>query len=259
MNLDYRLNLSLQDVPQSATVYQINPRKWTKDEVAALAKSLGITGAVSDQGGGAFAASGNGQLEVSPTLVQYVAARNAATPAAGSLPSNDAAVQAARSWLIQHNLVGGNVGSGAVVARDEAAKQVQVRIKPAEPENLLSATPSATVTVGPGGAILEASSRWPGSLQRSSYGLRAPEELWSAAKSGQGYIEVNPDALPSGALSGTATITGASLAYTIAGAPDGTQYLVPLVVFSGQANFGGGAVPIKIYVPAAGAQSAPRG
>ncbi|HET7037059.1 MAG TPA: hypothetical protein VFI42_15345 [Thermomicrobiaceae bacterium] len=260
MSLDYRLDMSLQQVPQSAPVYELQPRKWTSDDVGALAKSLGLTGEVSDQGG-AFRVSGGGELYVAGNFVQYIAGAETATPTTAPLPDDDTAVQTARSWLVQHDLVGANLGAGQVVARDESAGKVQVRIKPADPDTILSATPSATVTLGPGGQVQEADCRWPGDTQQASYGLRAADDLWSDAQQGQGYLEVDPNALPSGNLQGTATITGASIAYTIAGSPSGVQYLVPLVVFNGQATFQGEGtpVPVKVYVPAVSAQSAPRG
>lgn len=260
MSLDYRLDMSLQQVPQNAAVYQLQPRTWTKDDVGALAKSLGLTGAVSDQGG-AYRVSGGGDLYVAGNFVQYIAGAETATPTHAPLPDDAAAVQTARSWLLRHDLVGANLGAGQVVARDEQAGKVQVRIKPADPDSILSATPSATVTLGPGGQVQEADCRWPGDTQQASYGLRGADALWSDAKQGQGYLEVDPNALPAGNLQGTATITGASIAYTIAGSPSGVQYLVPLVVFDGQATFQGAKAPvaIKVYVPAVSAQSAPRG
>ena len=261
MQLDYRLNMSLQQVPQNAPVYQLQPRKWTADNVGQLAKSLGITGKVTDEGGTFHASGGSGDLYVSASLVQYIAATDSAAPSSGSLPSDSAAIDAARSWLLKHDLVGSNVGAGEVVGREESAGKVQVRVKPADPSSILSATPSATLTIGRGGGVLEADCRWPTSFQSSSYGLSSADQLWSDAKSGQGYVEVDPSALPSGSLTGTATMTSASVAYTIAGQPGGVQYLVPLVVFQGQATFQGASnpVPIKVYVPAVSGQAAPRG
>jgi hypothetical protein len=263
LDLDYSLAMSLQQVPKDAPAYLLQARSWNKEQATALARALGITGDVVDQGGGSFRVTGGGDLYISGNLVQYIGGQNPATPSTGSLGSDDALVQAARAWLIRYNLVGSNPGSGTVVSRDDAARQALVRIKPAEPQSILSAIPSATVSLGPGGAVVEANVRWPGSLQRSNYGLRSAEDLWNDASQGRGYIEIPAESLPagSGAVSGTVSVTAAGLAYPTAGNPEDQQYLVPLVVFSGHATISGasGQVPVRIYVPAVEAQAAPRG
>jgi len=265
LQLDYHLNMSLQEVPQQAAVYALQPRVWSQSDAASLAKSLGITGAVQNQGNGSFRASGNGELYISNSLVQYIAppAGASATPTGSSLPANGTLIQTAHDWLVAQNLLGAAIGPGSVTSRDENSNIAQVQFKPVEPSDLLSAIPSANVTLGAGGTVTEAFIRWPSSMPRSNYGLRSAADLWSDASSGRGYIEVDDSALPSGssALTGTATITATSIAYTTAGNPESKQYLVPLVVFEGQVTVqGAGApIPIKIYVSAVGAQAAPRG
>ena len=265
LQLDYHLNMSLQEIPQQAAVYSLQPRVWTSSDAATLAKSLGITGAVQDQGNGSFRASGNGELYISNSLVQYIAppGGTSGTPTATALPANPTLVQTAHDWLITQNLLGAAIGPGSVTSRDENSNIAQVQFKPVEPNDLLSAIPSANITLGAGGTVTEAFVRWPSSMPRSTYGLRSAADLWSDASSGRGYVEVDDSALPSGtsALTGTATITSTSVAYTTAGSPETQQYLVPLVVFEGQATVQGSAapIPIKIYVSAVDAQAAPRG
>jgi len=267
LQLTYHLNMSLQDIPQQADVYLLQSREWTLADVQTLAKSLGITGDVQDQGNGSFRVSGNGDLYISNNLVQYIAAGDggqSGTPTADqSLPGNDALVQTARGWLLQQNLLGASIGPGTVVSRDEKQNIAQVQFKPVEPSDLLSVIPSASVTLNGSGAVTEAYIRWPASMPRSTYGLRSAADLWNDAANGKGYIEIDDTQLPSGtdALPGDATFTSASLAYTTAGAPETKQYLVPLVVFEGQVTVSGAdaPIPIKIYVPAVGAQAAPRG
>ncbi len=267
LQLQYHLNMSLSEIPQTAPVYQMQPRNWSASDAQKLATSLGITGKLQDQGNGSFQASGNGDLYISNSLVQYIAPQAVSangTPTANQpLPANDALVQTARNWLIQQNLLGAAIGPGAVINRDETRNVAQVQFKPVEPNQLLSAIPSANVTLDGAGNILEAYIRWPASMPRSNYGLRTAAQLWADASQGRGYIEIDDSALPagSGALTGDATITSTSIAYTTAGAPETKQYLVPLVVFEGQATVSGAKapIPIKIYVPAVGAQAAPRG
>lgn len=262
LTLDYRLDLSLQAVPTQADVYALEHHAWTLDDAQALAQSLGITGEVVDQGGGSFRANGGGSLYISGDLVRYVADPGA-TPTAGALPGDDALVEAARAWLLQHGLVGADAGPGSVVLRDEEAGRAIVLIKPVEPDPILSAVPAASVTLSGDGEVVQADIRWPQSLRRSTYGLRPAEELWNEIRTGRGYVELDPAALPSpaGPLNGSATLTSVSMAYTIAGTPASQQFLVPLVVFSGQAQIEGAAqpIPIKVYVPAVSAQATPRG
>lgn len=265
LQLDFHLNMSLQEIPAQAAVYSLQQRVWSSADASSLAKELGITGDVQDQGGGSFRVSGNGDLYISNSLVQYIAPTPgaSATPTDQQLPSNDALVQIGHDWLVQQNLVGAEIGSGSVTTRDETHNIAQVQFKPVEPDDLLSATPSANVTIGGGGIVTEAFVRWPASMPRSNYGLRSASDLWSDASGGIGYVEVDESALPSGsgALTGEATITAASIAYTTAGDPETQQYLVPLVVFEGQATVQGvdAPIPIKIYVSAVAAQTAPRG
>lgn len=264
LNLTFHLNMSLSDIPQQAPVYELQPRTWTQADVETLAKSLGITGKVTDQGNGSFSVTGNGSLYISSSLVQYIAAQASGTPTTNQpLPQNTALVQTAREWIIRQNLLGATIGPGTVISRDENLNIAQVQFKPVEPTQLLSAIPSANITINGAGAVIEAYIRWPASMPRSTYGLRPASALWSDATTGMGYIEVDDSALPAGtgALPGDVTITSTSIAYTTAGAPETKQYLVPLVVFEGQATVTGvsNPIPISIYVPAVAAQSAPRG
>lgn len=264
LNLTFHLNMSLSDIPQQAPVYELQPRTWTQADVETLAKSLGIAGNVTDQGNGSFSVTGNGSLYISSSLVQYIAAQASGTPSSNlALPQNAALVQTAREWIIRQNLLGATIGPGTVISRDENLNIAQVQFKPVEPAQLLSAIPSANITINGSGAVIEAYIRWPASMPRSTYGLRPASALWSDATSGMGYVEVDDSALPAGtgALPGDATITSTAIAYTTAGAPETKQYLVPLVVFEGQATVTGvsNPIPISIYVPAVAAQSAPRG
>lgn len=258
LNFDYHLNMSLQMIPTTAPAYEFQNRQWTLDQAKTLAQSLGITGDVASQGNGTYQASGNGSLFVSGNVVQYVGAQSA-TPVAAPLPSSDFAIQAARNWLLQHQLVGADAGQGSITDQNKATGRTLVVIKPVEPSGILSATPSAAVTVGADGTVLEANIQWPASLQSSTYGLRGASDLWSDVTSGRAYVEISPDQLPSGPISGTVTVTSASLAYTITGGSTAKQFLVPLVVFAGQARINGADVPVKMYVQAVSAQVAPRG
>lgn len=260
LDFQFRLDMSLQDVPSQAPVFKFQHRTWTAAQAGALADSLGIGGTPTDQGNGSFQVSGKGSLYVANDLIQYAAATTA-TPVPGPLPTSDILVQEARSWLLSHAIVGAEAGPGTVASSNATLGRATVLIKPVQPAPILSQIPSASITLDAAGDVLEANVQWPAAMTQSTYGLRGASALWSDVQSGRGYVEVDPSLLPSGAVQGTVTLTSAGLAYTTASSPNGNQYLVPLVVFSGTSNISGASqpVPVKVYVAAAGAQSAPRG
>ena len=262
LSMQFNLNMSLQAIPSQAPAYQMHRRQWTMADVQNLASRLGIDADVVDQGGGSFRAEGGtASIYISPTTIQYV--RPSTSDTVPQIPGNDQLVQMARTWLVDNGLTGADVGSGRVLDRDESSGKAFVLLKPVEPADIISATPSAGVTVRGDGVITEASINWPSSLSASTYGLRSAEALWADATQGRGFVDINANDLPPNfqGASATVNITGGGVAYTIAGSPQGTQYLVPVAVFSGTANVegGSGAVPVRIYVQAAAAQAVPRG
>lgn len=261
LSLHYRLDMSLQQIPNTAPVYQMLPKDWTHEQVADIAQRLGVTGEIVDQGSGSFRASGGGNLYVTENLVQYIAD---AKPPAGELPGDDALLQSARDWLLNHNLLGGaDIGPGSVQDRNTDTGRATVAIKPIEPDKILAAIPSAAVIIGTDGSVVEANIRWPASLRKASYTLRSADGLWADAGAGRGYVDIDPQLLPEGSnqLMGTATARSVSLAYTVAGNTAAKQFLVPLVVFEGEAKINGvdAPVPIRIYVQSVSQQLAPRG
>jgi hypothetical protein len=263
MNLTFNLDMSLQAVPSQAPVYQMQRRSWTADSAQQLATFLDIEADVIDQGNNSFRAEDEtASVYVTSTLVQYIRSVSPEDEIP-ALPANDTLQQVARRWLLDHHLVGADIGPVEVVHRDEDSGIAYVLVKPVEPPNIIAATPSAGISVRSDGAVVEAMIHWPQSLRSSTYGLRSAESLWEDARRGQQFVDINPAALPAdfAGRSGTVTITSASIAYTVAGSSVGEQFLVPVVVFSGNASIDGmdAPVPVQIYVQAVGAQAAPRG
>ena len=135
--------------------------------------------------------------------------------------------------------------------------------KPVDPDKILSAIPSAAVTIGTDGNVLEANVRCPASLRKASYTLRSADALWADASAGRGYVDIDPQLLPGGTnqLMGTATARSVSLAYTVDGTTSTKQFLVPLIVFQGEAKINGVDAPVSvlIYVQSVNQQAVPRG
>ena len=250
--LEATLVADLDAVPREALVYQLERTPPTAEDVERLAERLGIEAPVEERGEGAFVASGNGQFFASPELVQYFSPEE---PALADLPSDEEAVEVARGWLDRSRLVGDEVGEGRVVGRDERAGRIVVLFGPEEPEPLLAAYPSVTVTIGRGGVVLEASARWAKIGDAELYRLRDVEEAWFDVEAARAYIETEfgeADPPPGSEVAGAAAYDAIGLAYTSSGAPGGVQYLQPVYVFAGRLTPEGTeeSFPIRAYVPA---------
>jgi hypothetical protein len=259
--LNATLATSLGTVPSQAPIYEMTRAAAARGEVEALAKRVGITGPVDNQGQDAFAASGNGELFVSPELIQYVAPVD---PGPGSLPPDEQAEAAARDWLDRADLNPRDLGDGRVVSRPDSGDRVILLFSPTEPGNVLASIPSITVSVGVDNQVLEVSSRWATIRRTDLYELRDVEKAWSEVQSGEAYIETDlgKDGPPQGAtVKGSVKYDTIQVAYTSAGPPGATQYLLPLFVFSGRLTLDGrdGSVPLKAYVVALANSGAPVG
>jgi hypothetical protein len=261
LNLEFHLDMSLQAIPAQAPVYQIERRQWTIEDAANLASRLGIQGDVADQGDSYRVEDEAASVYISSSMIQYI--RPFTTEEIPDLPENEQLAQMARAWLTDTGIVGADIGPAQVLDRDPDSGRAFILVKPVQPPDIISATPSASVTIRGDGVVTEAMVNWPRALHASTYGLRSPEDLWGDASRGRHFVDIDVNQLPAGfsGASGTVTITSSSLAYTISGSPQATQFLVPVVVFSGTANIQGadGPIPVRIYVEAVSAQASPRG
>lgn len=242
---------SLDEVPTEAQVFEMTPATWDPASVQDIATRLSIDGPVDDQGGGTFAAQGNGSLFVTPGLVQYI---SAAPLPDGNLPSDDQATAFAREWLRQTQLLPGNIGDGSIVAKVDNPSRVIVSFKPLQPEMLLSSDPSITVTMGPKGSIVEASFRWADLSAGDTYRLRGADAAWIEVSERRSYLQatIPADTIPAGTtITGKAVYSTVALAYTSSGVPGERQYLQPVYVFTGTMTPDGSATsfPISAYVP----------
>jgi hypothetical protein len=260
LQLQYTLGISLDQVPTEAPAYRMRPRSWDRESVAAIARSLGIEGEVTESGSAFHVVDEAHELYISGNQIQYQ--QIGAAQQGGELPDDATLIAAARDWLLANDLVGEGLGAGTVTDRLEDSGLAIVVFQPVEPSPILSALPRATVTVSADGEIRQAFINWPAGFEASTYSLRDAESLWEDVLQGRGYVEIELESLPSGTnpLPATVTITGVEIAYTDAG-EEGDRYLTPLVRFTGEAMLEGidSPVPIRVSVPAVAAQAAPRG
>lgn len=238
--------------PEELPVYEFSPTTYTEEQVAQIADSLGIEGEIEAQGEGTFTVAGNGSIFTTPGLLQFVSDAEAPDE---DMPDDGAAIAFARDWLRISGLLPANSDDGAVIATIESPARKIVEFKPAAPSPLLSSTPGITVTIGPGGTILEARISWASMSEGDVYQLRPVDEAFNQVATRLSYLDVTlpEDQFPQGStITGTATYDEASIAYSTSGVQGEMQYIQPVYVFEGTVAPEGSEdnYDIVAYVPA---------
>jgi hypothetical protein len=246
-------NGSLSEVPVEAPVYTMQAPTYTAEQVTSTADNLGLEGDVQDMGNGTFTVEGDaGSLFVTPGRMQFISSADAPE---GDLPDDESAIASAREWLRVNNLLPANVGDGSVLARIDDPGRIVVGFQPVTPSPLISSTPNVTATIGPEGAVLEATYNWADIAAGETYQLRGAEAAWTEVETRRAWVDAS---LPTDQFEAGATVSGAveytrvSLAYTTSGIPGEQQYLQPVYVFSGELTPDGSdqRFPVRAYVPA---------
>lgn len=256
------LKVDLDSVSKESPVYKLNRSAPTTQSAQKIADSLKISAKVEVRGDGTFQASGDGgQAFFSSDVIQY---SSNAKIADGKLSKDADAIDQAREWLRTAGLLPSDLGNGTVVSRLDDAKRLTVQFAPATPNNVLSATPSITVTEGPGGQILESSIRWAHVTRADVYQLMPAKQAWQIVQSGVAYVEVDLSSTKIAAgsvVTGRATYNSVTIAYASSGAQGSDQFLQPVYVFAGTLTVEGesGTYPIKTYVAALSNSGAPVG
>lgn len=250
LSLEYQLTMSLESLPGVGTVYLLNWPLYTLEDVELARDRLALQAAVVEEGVGVYRVeSDRGMLFVSPTEIIF---RAAGFGDGSGVPGDADAIAFAREWIELSGFIAGSMDSGSVVAREEEPPSAVVKFRPVEPQPNLAPNPSATVHVGSGGTVMEVRIAWPASLEPSDYGYSDPLAVWQAVQNGQGFLEADiSSVLAAGQLTGTASISDYSTAYTLAGSPAGSQYLVPLITFHGTARIDqtGDEIPVSVSIP----------
>ena len=251
-DLQASLTADLNRTRAEAPVYRLVPGSVTANGTDVLADRLGLSGSVEERGDDVFVVSGNGDLFVTTTLIQYIAPPDSAD---GELPSDDEAVLIARDWLVETGLAPADLGAGEIVAASRDTGRLSVQFSPLEPDRLLAAYPSAVITVGGDGAVIEARLQWPAIEQFDLYRLRDAESAWRDVEAGGAYIEAplaGSEIEQGTRVEGTVVYDTIEIGYTTSGPPDGEQFLQPIYIFSGQVTPAGSSrsYPLSAYVPA---------
>lgn len=243
---------SANSTPQEVPVYRFTSTDYTEEEVRTIADTIGIDGEVTSQGEGTFTVEGNGSIYTTPGLLQFVSEIEAPDE---DLPSDSEAIAYAREWLRISDLLPANSDDGEVLAQIETPARKIVGFKPATPSPLLTSSPGITVTIGPGGTVLEARISWASVEEGDTYRLRGQEAAFEVVASRQSYLDIAlpEDEFPQGStITGTATYDSVSIAYSTSGVQGTTQYIQPVYVFNGSMTPEGSdeSYPITAYVPA---------
>ncbi|MCA9858928.1 MAG: hypothetical protein KC438_04360 [Thermomicrobiales bacterium] len=259
--IDSTSQINLDAVPREAAVYRLDWKEATERRTARIAEKLGIEGEINDRGNGTYDIQGDQELYVSPGLVQFFSPDQ---PEEGDLPEDEAAIGFAREWLRTAGLLPNNVDNGTVVSRSDETRRVIVQFIPLEPANLIAAYPSAVVTIGPGGDVIEASVRWPEINRYDVYQLRDPKDAWAEVSSGEAFLDLQlPEGVADdqGVVRGQATYSSIEIGYTTSGLPGGEQYLQPVYIFVGRFVPEGSdsSYRIRAYVSAVANSGAPVG
>lgn len=255
--LTYDLQLDLTAMPTSGSVYQLLWDALDEDTAASVVASILPDATLTAQGNGWHASGTGGTISLQSGSVQFVGVESGATDVA----DDASAVAAASDWLLTTGLAGGNLGEAVVIARDDDFGRVVVQVKPADPAPLLAFVPSATITVGLGGTVVEANVRWPSDLIAADYTLRSGDQVWNDVLAGRGAIEADLSSLsPSGALSAEIGINDVTIAWSYASGENG-EFLVPVVAFHGTLTIleTGEQVPVSIYLPAVASEESAQG
>ncbi|MGE3799052.1 MAG: hypothetical protein AB7G88_14565, partial [Thermomicrobiales bacterium] len=260
--LNSTTTVDLAAVPREAVVYELVWREASAARAERIANNLGIAAEVNDRGNGTFdIGDETGEIFVSSDLVQFF---TTASPEEGDLPSDEDAITFAREWLRTAGLLPNSADGGRVITRSQETQRVVVQFLPLEPLGLIAAYPSVLVTEGPGGFVVESSIRWPSIERADLYQLRDPVEAWQEIASGQSFLDIQlPEGIAdeNGVVRGDASYSQVDIGYTTAGLPGGTQYLVPIYIFSGRftPEDGDGSYRIKAYVSGVANAGAPVG
>lgn len=254
VQLSYQLTGKLHALPPSAIVHRFAAPEFSAMAVKRLAQQLDISGEVQQE-----AWQDSHVLVVGETARMLTVFpdgyRNYFRSYAGddspSLP-REQLVSVAEAFLPQIGIKSEQVQVTSVTAGDSVTPAV-VTFGLREPDNQISISPYARVSVGADLAIYGAAWVWPGAAHSTiSYRTRGVEQAFADVQAGLGKLVIDYQQLPAPAtgtvLSGQAVVTEARVGYLLTYDQAGDMVMQPVAAFSGEAAFADGTTfPFTVY------------
>lgn len=260
-SLQYRLGGPLAAgwpaLPGRQLAHKVRPMPFTRARAETIAGRLGITAPVVQEGwqdGYLWAADpgdGGPSLRVFPHGYVYFSQPYEFRPRGREeLPSREAAITAARNWLVASGIAGANLGP-ATVTEDLAIGVLRVWFRPAEPADVVTHAPWAQVELGSEARVVTGSAVWFDLEASSQYPLRSVAEAWAEVRDGKGMLswaamEWTGPIGEDNVVRGTMTVDGVRLAWSLGRGADGAYFLVPAYVFAGEIEVAGEAGPVRV-------------
>lgn len=274
---DYSLGGSLAGglpaLAEKQTVYKLMPFEFTEAHVGALAKNLGLGGAISRDPfhDGWTLSTGDGQgrtiMAFDDGYVIYNDNYDWAPATRAELPSDERAIAVAREWLTKTSGFVPDAASGpsalsqGTVAAELDQGSVLVTFRPAEPADVITVNPGAAVRIGRDEKIIMGQATWYPADKTSAYPLRTAAQAWEMVKAGKGALKIDFNKYgPFGdvmEVTGPAACDSVRLGWALVMGTDKTPYQVPVYIFSAKADVPtqtGGQLPFEVYVPAVAEQ-----
>lgn len=246
--LTYELSGPLTGGAPTADVFRVTWAAPTVAQVDGLARKLGLTGPVRQPKAGTYTVDGNGKLTVDARATFYVPV--GAMVSAAPFSDEKAAVSSARGWLASHDFLPPDAGPVDV---QRGPDYTDITFHPRTLPEILSGSPGVRLRIGEDGGVREVNRAWPTLLTPGAYDLIPLDTAWQQAPQ-RGVTEIQ---LPSGVTvppntAARAVIDNVSVAYTLATASNGNDYLQPVYLFSGKATIPGqtAQADVRVAVPA---------
>lgn len=256
-------------LPGRQTVYRLTPFEFTEAHVAALAKNVGLTGAITREAfhDGFTLSTGKPEgpsiMAFDDGYVIYNDNYDYAPASRSELPSNERAIAVAREWLTTKSgfvpaAVSGPSALGqATVLAELDQGSLLVMFRPAEPSDVVTVNPNTAVRLGRNEKIIMGQATWYPADATSVYPLRTPAQAWDMVKAGNGALKIDFNKYgPFGDVehvTGPAVVDQVRLGWALVMGSDKIPYQVPVYIFSAKADVPtqtGGQLPFEVYVPA---------
>jgi hypothetical protein len=254
------------ELPKQQLAYRMNPPLFTEQYVAQLAARLGISASVEREGwqdGYLLAADpgdGGPFIRMFPNgYTIYMRSYDFTPTVRADLPSDERAIEIARAWLDASGFAAKASLGATAVEEDTENGTLYVRFRPASPFPVVGNSPFAVVQIGRNELVVMGGVTWFTVNASSEYPLRGAAQAWEDVKDGKGLLEYQTREFPGpigedNVVRGQAAAERVQVAWALSVAQDGTPYLVPVYVFSGNvtvpAETGTVTLPFEVWAPA---------